>query len=99
MLPGQTLAGMQVWDIRVALAAVHQAAGLNRMVNITVADKLRLQAIMAGVYALDKLDYIQMAPFASAETDKDLPDILNLSRIVTIPQLQLLAGRYINQAR
>ena len=99
MLLGQTLAGMQTWDIRVALAAVHKAVGQNRKVGIVVADELRLQAILAGVYSLDKLEYIQMAPFASAENDKDLPDILNLSRIVTITQLQSLASRYIKQVR
>jgi len=90
MLLGQTLDGMQVWDIRRAIQALHQVELLN---DVPVA--LKGQRLMAGIvlYAslfepdIDGLDLWHLPG-----SHNDGPVFLNVLRYMDIPQATAMAA-------
>ena len=89
MLLGQTQAGMQVWDVRRATQAVRQVAGLGAVpLHYHASPAMTEVATFAAVFepGVSSLTLAQ-AP----RSDKEAPDFLNWSRILTPRQLLQLA--------
>jgi hypothetical protein len=89
MLLGQTLAGMQVWDVRRAIQAARTLTGLDKI-------PLRLHATpemteIATFGALFEPGIESLTLAQSPRADKEAPDFLNWSRIITSGQLLQLA--------
>jgi hypothetical protein len=90
MLLGQTLAGMQVWDVRRCLQATRtlpgcDKAGLQLWGRGNMASVVSLASLYeASINQLNLTEYPQ--------NDKEQPDYLNISRIVTPKQILGLAA-------
>jgi dienelactone hydrolase len=90
MLLGQTLAGMQVWDVRRCLQAVQALPGIERSRT-----ELWGKGDMASVVTLASLyePFIgQLNLSKYPKDDKEQPDFLNISRIATPKQILDLAA-------
>ncbi len=91
MLLGQTLAGMQVWDVHRGVAALRalprcKTAPLELWGDATFSSQTALAALFTeGVATVHLQDY--------PATDKEQPDYLNISRIVTPAQVLELVRR------
>jgi len=89
MLLGQTLAGMQVWDVRRAIQASREIDGLQ-----AVPLHLHASQEMTEVVTFASLFEPQVSSLTLAHdprADKQAPDFLNWSRIITPKQLLSLA--------
>ena len=89
MLLGQTLAGMQVWDVRRAAQAAKTLNGLDNLpMHFHASPEMTEVATFAAIFepGITSLTLSQ-AP----RTDKEAPDFLNWSRILTPKQLLALA--------
>ena len=89
MLLGQTLAGMQVWDIRRAVQAAKMLTPLSAIpMHLHASPELTEVATFAAVFepGIASLTLTQYP-----RPDKEAPDFLNWSRIVTEKQLLHLA--------
>ena len=89
MLLGQTLAGMQVWDVRRAIQAARQVEGIGALpLHLHASPELTEVATFAAVFdqGISSLTLAQVP-----RSDKEAPDFLNWSRIVTPHQLLVLA--------
>jgi dienelactone hydrolase len=90
MLLGQTLAGMQVWDVRRCLQATRTLPGCDK-----AGFQLWGRGGMASVVSLASLyesSIKQLNLTEYPQNDKDQPDYLNISRIVTPKQILGLAA-------
>ena len=89
MLLGQTLAGMQVWDLRRAAQAARQVHGLASVpLHFHASAEMTEVATFAAAFEPDILTLtLAQAP----RSDKEAPDFLNWSRVVTPQQLLSLA--------
>jgi len=90
MLLGQTLAGMQVWDVRRCLQATRTLPGCG-----SAALQLWGKGDMASVVSLASLyepSIGQLNLTGYPQNDKEQPDYLNISRIVTPGQILELAA-------
>jgi hypothetical protein len=90
MLLGQTLAGMQVWDVRRCLQATRTLPGCG-----SAALQLWGRGDMASVVSLASLyepSIGQLNLTGYPQNDKEQPDYLNISRIVTPGQILELAS-------
>ena len=89
MLLGQTLAGMQVWDVRRAIRATRQIEGLNAIpLHLRASPEMSEVASFALLFEPD----VSSLTLAQApRSDKESPDFLNWSRIITPRQLLSLA--------
>ena len=86
---GQTLAGMQVWDARRATQAARTIEGLSRVpVQFKASPEMTEVATFATVFEPDISSLILTQP---PRPDKEAPDFLNWSRLVTPRQLLALA--------
>ena len=91
MLLGQTLDGMQVWDVRRAIQALRQIEMLN---NVPVA--LKGQRLMAGIvlYAsLFESDIVGLDLWNLSDSHRDGPVFLNVLRYMDIPQAKAIASK------
>ena len=89
MLLGQTLAGMQVWDAKRAIQATRTLSGLEKLPL-----HLHASAEMTEIAAFTALFEPGLASLTLSQPprgDKEAPDFLNWSRIVTAQQLLRLA--------
>lgn len=89
MLLGQTMAGMQVWDVRRAVQAAKKVNGLAIVpMHFHASPEMTEVATFASIFepGIASLTLAQ-AP----RTDKEAPDFLNWSRILTPQQLLSLA--------
>jgi dienelactone hydrolase len=92
MLLGQTLAGMQVWDVRRVLQAARGVESLSTVpVHLHASPGMTEVAAFAAVFEPDLRSLtLSQAP----RPDKEAPDFLNWSRLLTSAQLlQLAQGR------
>ena len=90
MLLGQTLAGMQVWDVRRCLQATRTLPGCDKA-NF----QLWGRGDMASVVSLASLYEASIKQLNLTEypqIDKEQPDYLNISRIVTPKKILGLAA-------
>ena len=90
MLLGQTLAGMQVWDVRRCLQAARTLPGCDRS-----SIELWGRGGMASVVTLASLyepSIGQLNLSGYPQNDKEQPAYLNVSRIVTPKQILGLAA-------
>ena len=89
MLLGQTQAGMQVWDVRRATQAVRQVEGLGAVpLHFHASPAMTEVATFAAVFEPG----VTSLTLANAPRgDKEAPDFLNWSRILTPRQLLQLA--------
>ena len=88
-LLGQTLAGMQVWDVRRASQAVRSLKHLNEIpMHLHATTEMTEVVTFATLFesGISSLTLTQ-AP----RTDKEAPDFLNWSRVITPQQLLTLA--------
>jgi dienelactone hydrolase len=89
MLLGQTLAGMQVWDIRRAVQSARELEGLATVpVHFHASPEMAEVATFAAVF---EPNVSSLTLPHEPRTDKEAPDFLNWSRIVTPQQLLALA--------
>jgi dienelactone hydrolase len=89
MLLGQTLAGMQVWDLQQAAAAVRRVEGLTELpLHIAAGSALTEVAAFATLFT-PRVTSLTLG--SAPRPDKEAPDFLNWSRIVTAEQLLALA--------
>jgi hypothetical protein len=89
MLLGQTLAGMQVWDVRRAAQAANQIQGLERLpLHFHASPEMTEVATFAAIF---EPGIASLTLGQAPRTDKEAPDFLNWSRIVTSQQLLRLA--------
>jgi dienelactone hydrolase len=89
MLLGQTLAGMQAWDVRRAVQTARQIQGLGSVpLHLHASPEMTEVTAFAALFepGIESLTLAQ-APRA----DTDAPDFLNWSRVVTPRQLLALA--------
>jgi dienelactone hydrolase len=89
MLLGQTLAGMQVWDVRRAAHAIRNLKDFGTLpMHFHASPEMTEVATFAAIFepGIASLTLTQ-AP----RTDKEAPDFLNWSRVVTPQQLLSLA--------
>jgi hypothetical protein len=90
MLLGQTLAGMQVWDVRRCLQATRTLPGCDK-----AGFQLWGRGDMASVVSLaslyeESINQLNLTEYP--RNDKEQPDYLNISRIVTPGQILDLAA-------
>lgn len=88
MLLGQTLAGMQVWDIRRAVQTIRQLPGLQELpIHLSASPQMTEGCAFAALFEpnVSRLTLPQQP-----RADKDAPDFLNWSRIITPSQLLAL---------
>ncbi len=89
MLLGQTLAGMQVWDVRRAAQAARQVEGLAGVpLHFHASSEMTEVTAFAAIFE-PGVESLTLAHAPRA--DKEAPDFLNWSRIVTPQQLLILA--------
>jgi dienelactone hydrolase len=89
MLLGQTLAGMQVWDVRRALQAARELDGFSTApVQLYASPEMTEIAAFTSLFE-PKIETLTLA--GPPRFDKEAPDFLNWSRIVTPKQLLGLA--------
>ena len=82
MLLGQTLAGMQVWDVRRCVRLVREL-GYECPLTLWGYDSTSSQVALAALYELIATVHVKGYP----KNDKVLPDYLNISRIATPAQI------------
>jgi hypothetical protein len=90
MLLGQTLAGMQVWDVRRCLQATRTLPGCDKaVVQLWGKGDMSSVVSLASLYepAIGQLNLTEYP-----QNDKEQPDYLNISRIVTPKQILDLAA-------
>jgi hypothetical protein len=87
---GQTAAAMQIWDVRRALRAIDQIpAYATSEREMHAAGDAAVWSLYASLWEprIVKLTLEQLPP-----TNRQAPDLLNVSRIVEMPQLLLMAA-------
>ena len=85
MLLGQTLAGMQVWDLRRSLQAARALPGFaNLPLHLRASPEMTEVAAFATLFEPELTSLVLAQP---PRPDKDAPDFLNWSRILTPSQL------------
>lgn len=90
MLLGQTEAGMRVWDIRRAVAALRSIEEFSSAeLTITAAGDAAVQSLHASLFepSVARLELIGLP-----KQNRGGPDFLNVSRFVELPTLALLAA-------
>ena len=89
MLLGQTLAGMQVWDVRRAAQAARKVRDLGSLpMHLHASPEM---AEVASFTAIFEPDIASLTLAQAPRMDKEAPDFLNWSRIITAQQLLQLA--------
>jgi dienelactone hydrolase len=88
MLLGQTLAGMQSWDVRRVLQAVRQCDGIGALPMRCRASEEMTEVVSFA--ALFEPGISSLALTIAPRVDKEAPDFLNWSRIITPGQLLTL---------
>jgi dienelactone hydrolase len=89
MLLGQTMAGMQVWDVRRTTQAARQIEGLATVpLHFHGTPEMTEVATFAAIFEPNIASLTLSQP---PRNDKEAPDFLNWSRIVTPKQLLTLA--------
>ncbi len=90
MLLGQTLAGMQAWDVLRAVQAVREAAVLG---NVPIVVTARGEMVAVALYAMPFAEGVACARLAELpRSGRDAPDLLNFLRWLDMPQLVALAA-------
>lgn len=90
MQVGQTLAGMQTYDLVRALQALDSASVLRpEVVKLSAQGEAATWALYASLFA-DNVDHLILSDLPV--TNKQSPDLLNVSRIVEVPHLAMLAA-------
>ena len=89
MLLGQTLAGMQVYDILRAIQVLRADRSYQKLpLHLWGAGEMANNVLLASLFA-DKIQQLHLNNLAT--NDKEAPDYLNISRVVTWPDLIKLA--------
>src|SRR5205823_6587910 len=92
MLLGQTLAGMQVWDVRRAAQVARKVEGLSSVPMHFHASPEMTEVVTFA--ALFEPNITSLTVSQAPRNDKEAPDFLNWSRILTPKQLLgLVEGR------
>jgi hypothetical protein len=89
MLLGQTLAGMQVWDVRRAIQAVRSMDGLRVLPLELVAGRDMTEVASFATLFEPGIESLHLVE--PPRGDKEAPDFLNWSRVITPNQLSMLA--------
>ena len=85
MLLGQTLAGMQVWDVRRCLQVVRSFSSYDQMpIELWGCGEMASIIALAALYE-PKIAQINVRRYS--KNDKEQPDYLNISRLVTPTQI------------
>ena len=87
---GQTLAGMQVFDVIQAIEAIRSLPKMsNTTLTLHASGEAATWALYASIFTaeFDGLFLSDLPP-----SHRESPDLLNVSRIANLPQLALLAG-------
>ncbi|MEX1228882.1 MAG: acetylxylan esterase [Planctomycetaceae bacterium] len=92
MLLGQTLAGMQVWDVRRALLALRNIPGMSH-VPVRIGGE-RDQSVTALYATLLEPDIKEALLYDLPTTHAKGPDLLNVLRVVDIPVAVALAAEH-----
>jgi hypothetical protein len=87
MLLGQTLDGMRVWDIRQAVQAVAHITG-KRAVSLHAEGDLAVDAIYAAIF---ERGIHELELWNVPASHRDSPDLLNVLRILDVPQASAMA--------
>jgi len=91
MLLGQTLAGMQVWDVRRAWEALRAVPVCREASDVTLHGEAEMAAV--ALYAsLFSADDVSLALVSPRLNDREAPDVLNALRYLAMPQLIALAA-------
>lgn len=89
MLLGQTLAGMQVYDILRAIEAIRTDKTYRKLpLHLWGAGEMANNVLLASLFAKD-IEQLHLSDLAT--DDRKAPDYLNISRVVTWPDLIKLA--------
>jgi hypothetical protein len=89
MLLGQTLAGMQIYDVRRGLAALREVPGLGGVsLGIDATGEAAFWALYASLF-MDGIAELKLNDLPS--TNRDAPDLLNVSRFVELADVKQLA--------
>lgn len=89
MLLGQTLAGMQVYDILRAIEAIRTDKTYRKLpLHLWGAGEMANNVLLASLFAKD-IEQLHLSDLAT--DDRKAPDYLNISRVVTWPDLVKLA--------
>jgi len=89
MLLGQTLAGMQVWDVRRAAQAARKVKDLGSVpMHLHASPEMTEVACFTAIF---EPDIASLTLAQAPRMDKEAPDFLNWSRIITEQQLLQLA--------
>jgi dienelactone hydrolase len=92
MLLGQTLAGMRVWDVRRAIQAARQVKEWRSLpLELCAAPEMVEVACFAALFE-PEIHSLRLP--AKPRPDKQAPDFLNWSRVLTPPQLLGLTERH-----
>ncbi|HEV3343830.1 MAG TPA: hypothetical protein VG125_25880, partial [Pirellulales bacterium] len=87
MLLGQTLAGMQTWDIRRALQAIRAPANPSTQAGAKIDVHAGAAMSVPALYAtLFEAPPASLTLFDPPSTHADGPDLLNVLRFIDIPQ-------------
>lgn len=90
MLLGQTLAGMQVWDVRRALQAVRGIADLSHAsITLSAARQMSVVALYAGLFE-PPVQVLELEGLPASH--REGPDLLNVLRVFDVPEALALAA-------
>ena len=87
---GQTLAGMQIYDIIAALKLIRELPDVRKSeIQLTATGEAATLALYASIFesGFDRLSLENLAP-----NHRLSPDLFNVSRITTLPQIAMLAA-------
>jgi hypothetical protein len=97
MLLGQTLAGMQVFDVVRALQVLQTSPKLrDESIELSAAGEAAVWAMYASLF-VSPVRNIDLESLPT--TNRDAPDLLNVSRFVELPQIALLAASRVDEFR
>ncbi|MFN0197114.1 MAG: alpha/beta hydrolase family protein [Planctomycetaceae bacterium] len=92
MLLGQTLAGMQVWDVRRALLAVRHVPGMSGVPHWVQGER---EQATVGLYAtLFEPSVVRADLWDLSATHAEGPDFLNVLRVLDLPVAVAFAGEH-----
>ncbi len=92
MLLGQTLEGMQVWDVRRAIAAARSLANANLPLTLEGEREMGAIALYAALFEPDITHIDLLQP---PRTHRDGPNFLNIQRAFDLPQAVAMAAERI----
>ena len=95
MQVGQTLAGMQIYDVARALRLIESSSELHpQALDLSASGEAATWALFASLFAED-INALRLQNLPTR--NRQAPDLLNVSRFVEVPQVAMMAANRVNR--